>query len=101
MRSLGLAVPFTCDEPCLATAELRATAATARTLKRRGVRASGVLARGAVNEFGSGQRTLRVFLNATGRRALRKLLVGTYVLTVEVSDRAGNTRKRTRTLRFR
>ena len=101
VRSLGLAVPFTCDEPCLATAELRATTATARTLKRRGVRASGVLGRGAVNEFGSGPRTLRVFLNATGRRALRKVLVGTYVLTVEVSDRTGNTRKQSRTLRFR
>ena len=54
VRSLGLAVRFTCDEPCLATAELRATMATARTLKRRGVRANGVLARGAVNEFGPG-----------------------------------------------
>jgi Ca2+-binding RTX toxin-like protein len=101
IRSHGLAVAITCNEPCRATAELRASVATARALKRRGVRANGVLARGATTKLAAGARTVRVFPNAAGRRALKRLPSATYVLTVDVIDRAGNRRHLTRTLRAR
>jgi hypothetical protein len=65
------------------------------------VRATGVLASGAATNFAAGMRTVRVVLNATGRRALKRLPAGTYVLTVAVMDRAGNARHLTRTLRVR
>jgi hypothetical protein len=97
----GLALSVGCDEPCTVTAELRATSATARALRRRGVRAGGVLARGTRAQLGAGTRAVRVALNATGRRALRKLRRGTYTLTVTVADRAGNARHEAHRLRPR
>jgi hypothetical protein len=101
MRSHGLAVAITCNEPCRGTAELRASAATARALRRRGLRADGVLARGATTGLATGTRTVRAFPNAAGRRALKRLPSATYVLTIAVMDRAGNIRHLTRTLRAR
>jgi hypothetical protein len=101
VRSLGLAVRVTCDEPCSASASLRASSGTVQALKRRGVRAGGVVASGAKTDFAAGTRTVRVFLNASGRRALHRLVAGTYVVTVKVSDRAGNTRRLTQALSFR
>jgi Ca2+-binding RTX toxin-like protein len=101
VRALGLAVAITCDERCATSAQLRAAPATVKALKRRGVRASGVLADAGTNQLTPGRQTLRVFLNATGRRALHRLLAGTYVLTVRVTDAAGNARRLSLTLRFR
>ncbi len=98
LRTSGLAVTVTCDEPCTATATVRASARTVRALKRRGVRANGVLGRGSVPTPAAGSRTVRVRLNATGRRALRRLAGGSYTLTVTVKDAAGNTRTLMRTL---
>jgi hypothetical protein len=44
---------------------------------------------------------MRAFLNAPGRRALEQLPAGRYMLTVTVTDPAGNARHLTRTLRPR
>jgi Ca2+-binding RTX toxin-like protein len=96
----GFLVTAGCDEPCRVFAELRASSTTVNALKRRGVKAAGVLADGALTTAASGTRRFAVVLNASGRRALRKLERGTYTLTVTVADAAGNTRKETRRLRI-
>lgn len=100
VRSEGFLVTVGCDEPCRVFAELRASSATAKALKGRGVKAAGVLANGSLTTVASGTRSFAVVLNASGRRALRKLGKGTYTLTVTVADAAGNTRKQTRRLRL-
>ncbi len=90
MRSRGVTITLTCNELCRASFELKAASATARR----------VMARGTLRLGGPPTRRLRLKLNADGRRALRRVPTGRYVLTVRVSDVAGNVRTITRTLRF-
>jgi len=101
MRSRGVTLTLTCGELCRASFELKAVAATARTLERRRVSgARGVMARGSLRLGGPPTRRLTLKLTADGRRALGRVPAGRYVLTVKVSDFAGNVRTITRTLRF-
>ncbi len=101
LRSVGLLARVTCDEPCVLAVELRASSSTVRSLRRRGVRAAGVLGRGAVTNHAAGTRSVRLRLNATGKRALRVLPRGSYVLRVRVRDRTGNLRRLSQVLRVR
>jgi hypothetical protein len=100
VRAHGLRITVSCDEPCVVTAKLRASPATAKALRRRGIHAAGLLARGTLATPATGARTLRVSINAAGRRALHRLKAGTFMLTVQVTDRSGNARHVSKTLRF-
>ena len=72
MRARGVTVTLTCNELCRASFELKAVAATARTLERRRVSgARGVMARGALRLGGPPTRRLNLKLTADGRRALQ------------------------------
>lgn len=90
LRRTALTVRVGCDEVCTATVTLRSTPATTRSLRRRKLRGTTVVAKGSATARRRSIHTIRLKPSRLGARKLRALRRARYQLTVVVEDEAGN-----------
>ena len=89
----GLRVGVLCNESCRVDGKLTARGATARKLRRAGVKTGATLAHGALPAGTTALRHLALRPTAAGRRALAHLPSASFDLVLTITDRAGNQRR--------
>ena len=97
----GLQISVTASEPSTIKAELQLSRAVARKLGLRPPATTDVVVgRGTAALAAAGRTSLSVKLTAKARKALRRLRTGRFTLRITATDRAGNAKTVTESLKL-